>query len=196
MPLARVWRGVILNYNTKLLDRIFAEVDVAKGKETGKTLGRKLLRSSATIASLALLATTGAFAASKPLPPCDKVARDLQSLNVTVSDLSVTSDPAPNHQETALNDVGEVETSPIDGSSNEDSAAPILYLTPRVTTLLDTVFDNTFRAPLAPQESTEDVSKDSTNTPANAMHKSAPVTVVEKDSVVPQFQRHMYRNDI
>jgi hypothetical protein len=172
-------------------------VDVATGKETGNTLDSKLLRSSAMLTSLAVLATTGAFAGSQPVPPSDEVARDLQSLNVTVSDLSVPSDAASNRQAAALNDLGDVAASPMESSnSGEDSAAPILYLTPRVTTLLDTVFDNTSRAPLAPQEVSQDGSQDSTNTPANALQKSAPVTVTEKDSVVPQFQRHMYRNDI
>ena len=163
--------------------------------EPGKGIRYSVFRRSATLgAALAatLLTTSATFAASSPVAPCDEVARDLQSLNVTVSDLSVNVDRR------AVKPEGNLPASLQDEAPPQDTAAPMLYLTPRVANILETVFDNTTKAP--PADSQGDAADaPPENSPSDAqsrLRKSAPVTAIDQESVVPRFQLNMYRNDI
>lgn len=171
-----------------MLDRKFVEVDV----ESGKGRWNLRLRCPATLAASAYFAlVAAAFGANNPIAPCDHVARDLQSLEVTVNDLSIDIDLVPGPVENSLADALEASSLP------QDTTAPMLYLTPRVATILEAVFDSTATAPDSEPDGEEGEARDDlSNDSHGAQQKSAPVTVIDKDAFLPRFQRHMYRKDI
>jgi hypothetical protein len=161
-------------------------VESGKGKSTLQMLW------PATLAGVACLGiASSAIAANTSVVPCDEVALDLRSLKVANSDLSVKINETSNLADSQSADSVDA------GSATQDRAAPMLYLTPRVATILETVFDNE----ATPRDGEDiDNSAESAERPANELldsqQKSAPVTVIDKDAVAPRFQRHMFRKDI
>jgi len=164
-------------------------VESGKGKSTLQRLRPVTL---AGVVCLGLATTGSALAANTPVVPCDEVARDLRSLTVARSDLSVS-----------INDSGSIQdntnTDSVDAdAATEDPTAPMLYLTPRVATILETVFDNDAESHAGENsgDSADATDDGQRNESFESQQKSAPVTAIDKDAVVPQFQRHMFRKDI
>jgi hypothetical protein len=79
-------------------------------------------------------------------------------------------------------------------SAITDSVAPILYLTPRVTNIVDDVFQTA--SDKLPQETPE---QPSSSPLAGSDEKSDPIEALDEESeagVLPRFQRQMLRTDI
>ena len=143
----------------------------------------------ALAATLALSAgwTTAALGATSSLVPCDQVARDLTSLDVTVAALSVdlvdhvTTEPKP----------GSFES--IDANSDTtDTMAPLLYLTPRVASILRDVFEPA--TAIQPLDSDEDLQ---TSPVAESVDESRSAAAEDENEInLPRFQRQMFRTDI
>ena len=95
-----------------------------------KVQPKRTIIAGVSVFAATLLLNAGAYAASTAVYPCDQVGRDLQSLEVPVGELTldvvdhVPTDPAAIDERSAIT----------------DSVAPILYLTPRVTNIVDDVF--------------------------------------------------------
>ncbi len=128
--------------------------------------------------------STTALGATSSLVPCDQVARNLTSLEVTVEALSV---------DMVDHVVNELETGSFESIESEadatDTMAPFLYLTPRVATILRDVF-----APDQSLDSDEDVQ---TSPLADSVIETRSVDATEEDKIdLPRFQRQMYRTDI
>jgi hypothetical protein len=166
------------------------ELAVTSGKKARSSMARLAIRQAgAVVVGIALGGT--AMAASTPAAPCEEVARNLQSLTVTPTDLVLQEDRLP----------GVASNIAVDGRqrqmNDEQSVTPLLYLTPRVAELLDSVFEDA--DPVAADAGIADGSPLSGNAPADLPEseiKSAPVTSIEKDDAVPLYQRRMFRTDI
>ena len=146
----------------------------------------------AALAGIALLSTgwcATALGASSSLVPCDEAGTDLQSLEVAVSDLTVN---VVDHMMTSGDAaIGEV----LDPSAGvRDSATPVLFLTPRITTILRGVFDTDSNAATSDEASDADAPAPSAQ--SEATEKLAPVTLIDQAAEIPRFQRQMYRKDI
>jgi hypothetical protein len=70
----------------------------------------------------------------------------------------------------------------------------VLFLTPRVATILHGVFDTDSDAATADDESIADAPAPSEQ--FEATDKLAPVTLIDRAAEIPRFQRQMYRKDI
>lgn len=145
--------------------------------------------------SLALSASMGAFAASDTLTDCDRMGRELRSLTVSagtlateVVDLSVGSDK---------------EGLPGDFDPSEPDTeiqSPVLYLTPR----LDTIVRDVFGAVAVDNETSPSAVDDKpsltdTEVAPRPLADSATEpgdTDAERHVSTPRFQRQMYRTDI
>lgn len=158
--------------------------------------GRSSVAWQFTLAGVVLLAITPAFAATNSDPGCDEVSRDLRRLEITMDTLEVA---AVDHMP-VTNDVANTES--LDTAvPTEGAAAPVLYLTPRVATILREVFgtddDEDVReatpdadSPVAEGSEVEDSGD------AEATEMTAPVTLIDQTEELPQFQRQMFRKDI
>ncbi|MGH8166165.1 MAG: hypothetical protein ACREQ1_02940 [Woeseiaceae bacterium] len=147
-------------------------------------------RPYAALAGLSLLLAgwcTSSLAAAHVDVIGNHAARDLQSLTVEVVDLSDVSDSA--------------EAS--DGLT--ESAAPWLFLTPRVASILQDVFgDNDGSDAEAAAEAVEPAQADRAETASSPVAENVrPAQVAEPESplyehnaILPRFQRQMYRTDI
>ena len=138
-------------------------------------------------AVLALAAT--AQAASSTVVPCDQVGRELKSLVVPVNALTVDRvDHTPI-------DTGRAEPDAIDErSAVTDSVAPILYLTPRVTSIVRDVFGMTTVE--LPQESQVPRSPSPVADSDQASDAVEPADANTESSDLPRFQQRMFRTDI
>lgn len=137
-------------------------------------------------ATLALSAgwSTAALGATSSLLPCDQVARDLTSLEVTVAALSID---LVDHVTTEL-DSAKLAIE----SDTTDSMAPLLYLTPRVATIMRDIF-----APAVKNQSL-DRNEDIQASPlADRVEEAQPAAADDEIEIdLPRFQRRMYRTDI
>lgn len=178
--------GVILLYNTNLLDRIQPEVAV----EAGQSIARLTRGKVSIIAVISLIgvswSTTG-IAASESNLPCDsKVARDLQSLAVEVGTLSAT---------TVDHEIAAADSVPASDSSSVDSTvAPRLDLTPRIVGILDTVFENGTAAEVADESDPEAAATQ--DQVEKKQQKTAPLTSNDDGAEAQGFQIRMFRKDI
>ena len=144
------------------------------------------------LAGITLLSTgwcATALGASSSLVPCDEAGTDLKSLEVAVSELTVN---VVDHMTTRGDAATGEVLDPAAGAS--DSAAPVLFLTPRVATILRGVFDTDSDAATADDESNADAPAPSAQ--SEATDKLAPVTLIDRAAEIPRFQRQMYRKDI
>lgn len=136
-----------------------------------------------------LLLSSASFAASPSIVPCDQVGRDLKSLEVPATALTVDRVDHPPADPVAANPDAIDEQTAV-----TDSIAPILYLTPRVSSIVRDVFGTPSeelpeQTPLQP----------STSPVADTDQKAESVESadVENDSSdLPRFQQQMYRKDI
>ena len=125
-----------------------------------------------------------ALGATSSLVPCDQVARDLTSLDVAVDALSVN---LVDHVTTEL-EPGSFETE----SDATDTLAPLLYLTPRVATILRDVF-----APATENQALDVEEEIQTSPLADSDDEKSPVDAAEEREIaLPRFQRQMFRTDI
>lgn len=162
---------------------------MGSGKGYGKSYFARPFSLAATVV-LGLVFGTPAQAARNPAAPCDQVQEEMTSLKVRANDLAVGIDPADDNTD-------DVIAEPIESESfGTDAPAPMLYLTPRVTSILEAVFDNHKEVSAVDDVEQEPGERDSPTTESGKAVKSAPVTVIDKEASVPRFQRHMYRNDI
>jgi len=152
-------------------------------------------RDSAKSGFVALAATlllsagwiTTALGATSSLVECDRIARDLTSLDVAVAALSVdlvdlvTTELKPGSFES-------VETE----SDTTDAMAPLLYLTPRVATMLRDVFEPA--AESQPLDSGKDLQ---TSPVAESFEETRSANTDDENEIdLPRFQRQMFRTDI
>jgi hypothetical protein len=131
--------------------------------------------------------STTALGATSSLVPCDQVARDLTSLNVAVETLSVDlvdhviTEPKPGSFES-------IETN----SDTTDTMAPLLYLTPRVATILRDVFE-----PAAVNQTLDSDEELQTSPVAESIEETRSVDAEDEQVIsLPRFQRQMFRTDI
>jgi hypothetical protein len=125
-----------------------------------------------------------ALGATSSLVPCDQVARDLTSLEVAVDALSVD---LVDHVATEL-EPGSFEAE----SDATDTMAPLLYLTPRVATILRDVF-----APAAASQALDTEEEIQTSPVADSDDETISVDAAEEREIdLPRFQRQMFRTDI
>lgn len=178
--------GVILEYNTKE-----AAVD---NRRTSSRLPAH--RYGALLAVCLLGASWSAAAAPGAFSNCDEAVRALPSLQVVPEKLTLQS----------------VDLMASDGRTSapaetmEGSKVPYLFLTPRVTTILENVFGDDAAAKAA----TEDAG-DASERPGTAEAEAAGSPVAgnqdapqaapetpafESTEMLPRFQRPMYRTDI
>jgi len=135
---------------------------------------------------IGLASASIALAANSNPTPCGDVAKDLQSLDVTAHEFSVDAiDHVPSVADEVINDT----------EFTSDSAAPLLYLGPRVASILDAVFADDPELPAVEEGTAPRIAEDAPE-PEMAPEKTAPVTVIDRDALVPGFKRHMYRKDI
>ena len=138
----------------------------------------------AVLAALCVAWSASASAANDSALPCDyRIARDLQSLEVPLNELAIR---AVDHE------IAGAAAAGTESSTADSVAVPVLDLTPRVISMLDAVFDN--RA-----QQTEELAAEETQ-PAgieNQVHdeprKTAPVTLIERETELRGFQSQMYQ---
>lgn len=159
--------------------------------------GRSSVAWHITLAGVVLLGAswgTTALGAASADAECDEVSRDLQRLEITMDSLEIDN---VDHMPTS-SDVVDSESlgSPI---TTDGPAAPVLYLTPRVATILREVFGTrvdektetvSAEVPVADDARTEEAADVETT------EKTAPVTLIDQSEELPQFQRQMFRKDI
>lgn len=182
--------GVILKYNTNLHDCTVEEVAVEA------QAGRSSVAWHITLTSVVLFGSGAAFGATNSESGCDEISRDFQRLDVTLDALEVD---AVDHMP-VTNEV--VDSQSLDTTeTTEGAAAPVLYLTPRVATILREVFgtgvdeDPREEAAAAETPVAEDTEVDDP-ADAEAAEMTAPVTLIDQTEELPQFQRQMFRKDI
>jgi len=168
---------------------------IAAGTEIAvdsKTQQIRYIISGLPMLAATLLLSSASFAASPSIVPCDQVSRDLKSLEVPAAALTVDRvDHAPADPVAADPDALDERT------SVTDSVAPILYLTPRVTSIVRDVFGTTT------DELTEETALQPSTSPgapmADADQTADKVDSADGENVtseLPRFQQQMYRKDI
>jgi len=152
-----------------------------------------------------LMLVTGAWSVSALAasgPACDNSGHRLQTLNVSVEAL------APETVE-HVGAAAESTAMPAAPDSVNEAIAPLLYLTPHIAAILNSVFESSENtdatAPDRPQPSPGPVSETSkAATAASAPQAttsdtddgSAPANAVFRNDDIARFQRQMYRKDI
>ncbi|MCI0518410.1 MAG: hypothetical protein L0Y45_11325 [Woeseiaceae bacterium] len=141
--------------------------------------------------------SVSALAASGPT--CDNSGHRLQTLNVSVEAL------APETVE-HVGVAAETTAVPAPPDAVNEAIAPLLYLTPHIAAMLNSVFESTDNtAPDQPQVSTGPVTETAkAPTAASAPQAttsdtddgSAPANAVFRNDDIARFQRRMYRKDI
>lgn len=167
----------------------------AKGNEPKGASRRATTALLAVWSILAIGGPATSFAASDTSSDCDRLGRDLQSLAVEtdslateIVDLAVGSDPA------AI--AGKFDAPPADTGSQ----APMLYLAPRLDSIVRDVFDAVAidgdSAQPAPQKPTSDLEAEVAHPPLADSATEPHDDGAEQQQVPPRFQRQMYRTDI
>lgn len=172
-------------YNTNLLDCSRTEVAVEV-----RTQPTRFVVCGLSAIAMTLLLSVVARAASTTVMPCEQVGRDLKSLKVPVTALTLdTVDHVPVDR-----DAGDPSTFPAERLSS-DFEAPVLFLTPRVTNILRDVFGVTAEAP--PPGSDHKSSSPLADSEEKAESGIAAATDEVNESIdLPHYQRQMYRTDI
>jgi hypothetical protein len=148
----------------------------------------------AAVGGVALLAagwSAPGLAAAHPSAGCDKLTRSLQGLDIDRLAIEVV-------------DLSDVSESPEASDDLTESVAPLLFLTPRVATILEHVFGDSEEALAEVRVETAPANADKREpaTPpvvdnAGAPDIDAPVSpLYENAAILPRFQRQMYRTDI
>jgi len=141
----------------------------------------------ATLAATLVLSagwSTAAQSATSSLLPCAQIARDLTSLEVTVAALSID---LVDHVTTELDSANLAKE-----SDTTDTMAPLLYLTPRVATIMRDIFAPAAKNQLLDRN--EDVQASPLADRVEEAQSAAADDEIEID--LPRFQRRMYRTDI
>jgi hypothetical protein len=173
-------------YNTNLLDCTSTEVAVDV-----RTLTTRFVVYSLSAIAITLILSVAARAATTSVMPCEQVSRDLRSLKVPVTALTLdTVDHVPIDQE-----AGDPNSFSAERLSS-DFEAPVLFLTPRVTNILRDVFGVTTEAQ-APSEPEHKSSSPLADSEEQAESGLAVATDEVNESIdLPHYQRQMYRTDI
>ena len=143
------------------------------------------------ISLLVALWSSPGLAAAHAAVDCDQVAHNLQSLDI--DRLAV---------ETV--DLASVSGSPESSDDPAESVSPLLFLTPRVASILQDVFGDSDEAePAANEEAAQSpaaMQPQPATSPvvdnANPVELAAPSGMYEHAAILPRFQRQMYRTDI
>ena len=141
-----------------------------------------------------------ACAATAPAAPCaagvcDSAARELEGADILVGELRVRI--------ADLGDLGTAENAAEAAVDTTESLAPLLFLAPRVTSILEDVFHADTRA--TADDGAAQAGTDAEAAPPNvlrspvaetdpAAHGPSPET--DHASILPKYQRQMYRTDI
>jgi len=150
-------------------------------------------------ATMALCAawSAGALGATTTTSECDYLIRDLRGLEIPVEAFSVTTvdhvSIEPIHSDIELLDPQ---------SASSETAAPFLFLTPRVASVLRDIFDvskalderdasETSSSPVA-----ETVESERIPDISELLDRSEPVGVTNDEIDLPRFQQRMFRTDI
>jgi hypothetical protein len=132
------------------------------------------------------------LAAAHAAVGCDRTAQDLKSL-----------DAGPLRIEGV--DLSDVAGSPESSDNLTESVAPLLFLTPRVASILEDVFgdsDGAKRVAKATPVKADPEQQKPASSPvvdnASTQDRAAPVAspMYEHAAILPRFQRQMYRTDI
>lgn len=137
-----------------------------------------------------LILSTGACAATSSGTPCEQVGRDLRSLDVPLGSLTLVAvDHVPTDQATTDKNALVAE------STATDFAAPLVFLAPRVSSILRDVFATTTEdsATESPAPESSSPLADSEESDESAI---APTGVLGNSISLPHYQRQMYRTDI
>jgi hypothetical protein len=145
-------------------------------------------------ATLAMCAgwSASAFAAATTSVECDDMARDLKSLQIPVEALSVATVDHVSIEPIS----SDIEFLDAESASNE-TAAPFLFLTPRVASVLRDIFDvsrdleatsETPSSPVAESERIPDISE--------LLDQTDPASAADGEIILPRFQQRMFRTDI
>jgi hypothetical protein len=154
----------------------------------------RLLHAALTGISLLLVGWCPASVAAAHAGPCgDPVARDLQSLDVDTLTIELV-------------DLSDVSKSPETADKLAESVAPLLFLTPRVASILQDVFGDSDKAEAvaAPGTVQPAAKTDERAVPTspvvdnvNSPEIAEPVSpLYENAAILPRFQQQMYRTDI
>jgi hypothetical protein len=148
-------------------------------------------------ATLAMCAgwSASAFAAATTSVECDDMARDLKSLQIPVEALSVATVDHVSIEPIS----SDIEFLDAESASNE-TAAPFLFLTPRVASVLRDIFEvsrelpdkeattETPSSPVAESERIPDISE--------LLDQTDPASAADGEITLPRFQQRMFRTDI
>jgi hypothetical protein len=131
------------------------------------------------------------FAAAHAAAGCDRTAQDLQSLDMQPLRVEVV-------------DLSDVSGSSDSSDNLTESVAPLLFLTPRVATILQDVFGDSVRASRV-EKATAAQAQPQRQGPASSPvvdnassgDRAEPaLPLYEHAAILPRFQRQMYRTDI
>lgn len=165
-----------------------------------KHLKRKGHRKIAGLATIVALCAgwSGSTLAAATAPACDDLIRDLRGLEIPLETLSVTAvdhvSIEPIHADIELLDAQ---------SASSETAAPFLFLTPRVASVLRDIFD----VSSAPDE--QDTGNETPSSPvaetlesdripniSELLDQSDPAGSANDEINLPRFQQRMFRTDI
>jgi hypothetical protein len=149
----------------------------------------------ALLRSVALLSL--ACAATAPAAPCaagvcDSAARELEGADILLGELRVR-----------IADLGTAENAAEAAVDTTESLAPLLFLAPRVTSILEDVFqaethatadDGALQAGTDAEAAPQAVLRSPLAETDPAAHGPSPET--DHASILPKYQRQMYRTDI
>jgi hypothetical protein len=153
---------------------------------------RKFLYAAVGGISLVLAAWSApGLAAAHTAVDCDQVPHDLQSLDI--GQLAVEAV-----------DLADVSEAPETSDDLTESVSPLLFLTPRVASILQDVFGDSDEAePAAKQEIRPAPAAERPKPAASPVvdnagsaELAAPSGMYEHAAILPRFQRQMYRTDI
>lgn len=117
---------------------------------------------------------------------CRNVSRDLKSPHVAFHELTVRI--------VELRDVDAAEDPATVVLS--ESMAPLLYLTPRVASILEEVFDEPVPAASAGEEIAPEAPIAEAEPPGDDPERYGPLSQADNAFHLPKFQQQMYRTDI
>lgn len=141
------------------------------------------------MARAALILTVGLAGAALAAPcihdDCRNASRALASPQVPWTALTVRSV-----------DLGDADAAEDPAVGLSESAAPLLYLTPRVASILEEVFDETVPTEDAVEGAAAEAPVAEAAPPAEDPESYGPLSQADTAFHLPKFQRQMYRTDI
>lgn len=171
-------------YNTNVLDGTITEVAVDRGNQKVRTA----VRTVSTVA-VGLIASATVLASDNSVSPCEQVGRELRSLDVPVETMILNRvDHVPVDRTAVDPDDVKVDLRGV------ESDAPIIFLTPRVTSILRDVFS-------AGDEDALEVTEAKSVSPVADSEDVVDIVVAplndENETIdLPLYQHQMYRKDI